>query len=310
MNRKILEEALTSCGIGYNNQTTNAVNICCPFCNDEGYHCGVFLDNLNYHCWKCHSVGSLYELLRVVLRISYKDYLELFQSVYGEITDETIIERLKKVLNPEVEKQLKGTKEVKWPPPNTVSIEKMGSDIVVTNFLTKRNLELGFCIEKGVRIGLIGRLMNYFVVPVIEGGQVVAYQGRSMLLTAKRRKYMSEGMMGDFLYNYDEIIPDSPVAIVEGIFDCWSTRNSVASFGTNLSDTQIYKLAKLKFSEIILAWDIGNDGSDAFWVSRKVVERLRTIFGADKVKSISLPAGEDPASLGFHNMEIVLKNAH
>ena len=183
----------------------------------------------------------------------------------------------------------------------------MKDDALVIQFLAKRKMSYDFCKKMSIHIGVTGRYTNRFLIPIFYEGRVVAYQGRDM--TGKHKaKYLTEGDVSYFLYNYDKVDFSRPVAITEGVISSWAIDNSVASFTTALSDEQV-KLMKQKNPPMwVLCWDIGADGSDAFWKGRKEVKNLAGLLGSDKVAYIELPHGHDPDSLGKIRMAELLKD--
>lgn len=315
--RRVLEKILKHYDISFVNQTSNATNITCPYCKDASYHCGIFHNDYGFSCWKCKSTGYLFDLLSMIVGLSYDQYISVINdfSRLEDIEDPVdFIEKLISGSEEDEDEERHRKRVVDWPPKGTVSItyfENSSNDPMsrlVRSFVERRDLSFDLCKKYQVRIGLIGRWTMRFIVPVFEEGRVVAYQGRDITKGKLKTKYLSCGDMSNYLFNIDLIKRDEQIAIVEGVFDCWHTPNSVATFGTNLSDTQIYKLSKLCPSEIVLAWDIGEDGSDAFWPSRRVIEKLAILFG-EKVKSLSFPKGEDPGSLGYDEMKRLLATA-
>ena len=293
-------------GIDYTTSTSNAVNVCCPFCpsGDDNYHCGIFFDDFNYTCWKYKAGGSLFELLTELTGISFRDYRELMQS--GQTpTGDSALDQINNILSQEL--IVKGSpKEIIWPPYGSVKIDILKTDPLVLYFLKKRNLSIDFCINKEVRIGVIGRYIGRFIIPIYFKGAIVAYQARDMTEKADNR-YLTEGDISYFLYGLDDIDPTKPVAITEGIFDNWAVKdNVVSSFSKSLSDTQIDLMKQMNPPYWILSWDIGEDGSDAFWHARVTCNQLTGLFGSDKAVYVTLPTGTDPAELGYEKMEKIL----
>lgn len=290
--------------VSYNKQTENTINISCPYCEDTGNHCGIFLDGWNFNCWKCGASGTLYNFLRDEYNLTYDKYIEMMKTATSTEEEKSPVESIAAILEKPKEGKKDKNKKVSWPPPGCVPISQLSNDLFVHKFIESRNCDLPFCIEKDVYIGLTSKNVGRFVIPVIEKGVVVAYQGRDMT-NRSRSKYLSEGAMSNYLYEIDAIQEDSLVAVVEGIFDCWGTPNSVATFGTSFSIVQISKLLKKNPKEVVLAWDISEDGSDAYWKMRKLKDTISAAFSV--VSYVELPKDKDPGDLGMVQMENIIK---
>jgi len=235
--------------------------------------------------------------------MTWSDY-NMVMLGYPSFTDVPAKVQIEKLVNGEEE--VKEIKIVSWPPSGfSVPIKSMAYDTFLRAFLQRRRLSLDFCADMGVRIGLTGKLTNRFLMPVFEDGKVVAYQGRDMSESSDMKYYSSDNM-SLYLYGYDDVRREEKIVIVEGIFDSWRVDNSVATFGTNISSTQLKKLFDLRPAEIVLAWDIGEDGSDAYWVAYKKMKELSDLFGCGVVSMLTLPVGKDPDDLGEARMKELL----
>jgi len=305
--REELVRILNYFDISYSVQTRNALNIACPYCDDEKSHCGVFVDNLRYSCWKCKASGTLFELLRELYNITYQEYVALLDH---ELPTEhkSALSQIKEILG-EKEGFSHMPDMVEWPPEGTVPITKMKEDALTSDFLKQRHLDWRLCDDMGVRVGVVGRYTARFLIPVISENTVVAYQARDMT-GQYDAKYLSEGEVSYYLYNIDNVDTTKPIPITEGVISSWFTDyNAVASFTTALSPHQINLMLSKDPPYWVLCWDIGEDGSDAFWKARPAMQNLSGQFGPGKVKYVTLPPGKDPADLGRDKMQYLLKRA-
>lgn len=305
--RELITRTLTFLDIPYGQNTRKALNIDCPYCDDSGQHCGVFIDgHHNFTCWKCKTSGSFYDLLTEICNITWGEYLSLM-SGDPVPTGRTAMDEINDVLNKEDVEEV--ARKITWPPEGTIEISKMHDDRLVTRFMQQRDLYFQDCADFDVRIGLSGRYMNRFIIPVKFAGEIVAFQARDMTGNADA-KYLTEGDVSYFLYGIDDVDPHKPVSLTEGIFDTWSIyHNSVSCFSTSLSSEQINLMLLINPPFWFLVWDVGDDGSDAYWKARKVMQELRGLFGPEKVVLVELPAGEDPDSLGHDKMQDILREA-
>jgi hypothetical protein len=298
-----LETILKFYEIPYVQITRNALNTQCPFCDDEKMHLGMFY-SLNFSCWKCKASGGLFDFLHQLRGVSWPEYKSLLLNNTIPVDNISAIEQIQNILVQKVKKE--EVKDIQWPPAGSVEIKKVKDDLLVKSFLAKRKFDLQFCIDKQIRIGIAGRYTGRFIIPVYFLDKVVAYQARDMIGQSPA-KYLSEGLVSNFVYNIDHINPGKPVGITEGVFSSWSVENSIATFSTALSEKQINLMRSIDAVSWILCWDIGEDGSDAYWKARPVLHQLCSIFGSSKIGYITLPRGEDPDTLGKEKMKELLK---
>jgi len=306
-NREKLERLLEYLDIKFESKTRIALNIDCPYCpDDEGQHLGLFLDKLTFSCWKCKTGGSLFDVINELSGITREDFDEFFDSS-RPLDEKSVLSQIKDIVNGKEDVEFAPARDVQWPPPGSVSLAKY-ADPQALQFLETRGISYDFAIQHDVWIGMSGRYTGRFIIPVIFEGVVVAFQARDM--TGKSdAKYLTEGDISYFLYNFDNVDESKPVAVTEGIFDCWVCDNGVASFTAALSHEQICLMLEKDPPYWILAWDIGEDGSDAYWKSKKVLKELLVIFGGEKINYVTLPAGEDLSSLGSAKVKEILENS-
>lgn len=305
-NYQALREILIHFEIAFRKVTRNALNINCPFCPaDENYHCGIFFSSLTFNCWKCGAQGTLYDLLSHVYEINYQQYLELVKRTHT-IYEKSTLDQINSIIEGETEES-PDVRKVAWPPEGSMFIGKWKDDPLVVRFLKKRKLSLDLCVKQLVHIGIAGRYVGRFLIPIFFGGKVVAFQGRDMADNPKAPRYLTEGNVSNYLYNFDELDCDKPVVITEGIFDAWAVRNnSTSTFSASCSNVQLDLMRVVNPPKWILCWDIGEDGSDAFWKSRALIGELEALFGSGKVGYVQLPRGEDASSLGHQRITEIL----
>jgi DNA primase len=307
-NREKAEKVLDYLEIRYETPTRNALNVQCPFCDDESAHCGIFLDRLTFSCWKCKASGSFFALVHEHSNIDVTTYKDIIGSDFKP-QEKSTVDIIADIVKGEDSQFTEGRASVEWPPKGTVPVSKMRDDYQVQAFIKKRGFDklyenrngYQFAAEEGVRIGVTGRYAGRFIVPVYNEGVIVAYQARDMVGKAEA-KYLSEGDVSFWLYNIDRVDGSKPIAITEGIFDTWAVEaagfHSVASFTTGLSDQQIQMMLDKDPPYWILCWDMGSDGSDAFWKGRVMAKNLSAQFGPGKMRAVELPPGEDIGSVG------------
>lgn len=92
------------------------------------------------------------------------------------------------------------------------------------------------------------------IVPFFHQGKIIFYQGRDLLDSESRQKYLSASIpKGNVMYGMDEIHrnTDDPLYVVEGFFDAYHL-NGVAVLGNELSPEQIKILNRTPRKKIAL----------------------------------------------------------
>ena len=305
-NREKLLRILQHFDITHQYATRNAVNVQCPFCDDGEYHRGVYLDNFKSSCWKCKISVDLLELLNGYVTLSFDEFTRVMEGErMGD--EQSPLDQIQSIITRTMVSTTTPPREVEWPPQGTMPLSKLKHDPLVEQFLTKRKFDFDEWVAKDVRIGVVGRYAGRFIFPVLFRKKVVAYQARDMTGRSPA-KYLTEGDVSNFLYNFDNIVPSTQLCIAEGIFS--GTRiggNFSCTFSTSLSDTQILLLQELKPDPLVLCWDIGADGSDAFFKARAAMSRLSTHF--PNMFWVPLPPGHDPDSLGTNTMRNLIQDS-
>lgn len=309
-NRSCLEYVLKYYNIAFTDrQRHGCLNVDCPYCeSDEGKHLGIFYDTskFNFSCLRCKTSGFLFDFLNHLTGISWQDYEELLDS-QRPLVEQTALEQIQTIIDGEPEEISKQPRRIQWPPDGTIFIEKMSEDLTVKWFLKSRNIALADCIQREVRIGIMGRWTGRFIFPVYYQNRVVAFQGRDMTGKSEPR-YLTQGDVSNYVYNIEGVHPDRFTVITEGVLNAWAVGdNAVATFSAALSSQQIQHMIRAKTPYWIFCWDIASDGSDAFWKGRAAVQYLSSILGAGRVGYVELPPGQDAASLGREKIWQILK---
>ena len=98
--------------------------------------------------------------------------------------------------------------------------------------------------------------------PVLFNGEYVGWQLRYLpgtwngdRMISRKMKYIHVFSKGNYLYNYDNACQYSSVVLVEGIKKALKIGNAVASWGKNLTSTQIQLLQRWKYITILLDGD-------------------------------------------------------
>jgi 5S rRNA maturation endonuclease (ribonuclease M5) len=246
-----------------------AVN--CPFCidgryrfyvlteeDDEGHAAGTGYCH-NDGCGS-HSFLDLYTLKENCSRS------EAFEQLYSENPEPRygkLSEALEEyVLSESVEKQ-KVDGPVVWPTHYHAlwGLTAEQWELATPTYMKERKITQEMCEVYGLGYCTGGYWVNRMIIPIYQGGKLVAYQGRAMY-ACKEKKYLFNmgANIGSYLYNLDLVPPEFNSAIlVEGVFDVWGVvragfPNAIASFGKHLTRTGRSKLIS-RFQKVYLLWD-------------------------------------------------------
>lgn len=145
---------------------------------------------------------------------------------------------------------------------------------------TIKRWKLGYCDN--------GRYAGRVIIPVDTDG-LSGFVARDMTGNARQKYLNPVALQSLLLFGYDELVPDSPVVLVEGVFDAmrlWSYGiQAVAYFGSEPKAPQISLLHRRAIKEVIAMPDPDALVKAHNWVAKLVPEfevvRLASIQGAD-----------------------------
>jgi len=262
------------------------VGVCCPWCEDEGYHLGVFLDGGNFNCWKCSQTGSLRKLVfKITGRTLVPDHAE---SVADQIKG--LFDNRKPPSRP-----TRNT-EVPEQPPGCIPIEEAVKKPNVQRFLQKRNSpELVYNLQ---RFGCsycdhpFPPWTQRFIIPVVENGDLKGWSGRDV--SGLRKSPWRHDLCEDgILYGLaQKTLYQDRLVIVEGVFDAWTASPfGVATLGSYFNELHLRKVLEAEPCEVVVAWD-----GDVLEKAIRLAEELAPLFPIVKVPRMEV--GEDPNSIG------------
>ena len=228
------------------------INICCPYCEDELFHCGIHETELFFKCLVCGKGGSWYKLVSEKLSRMYPrvDWHSLKQSKYQTRytdTKEYLPKELAELTRPMLD--------------TDITTYQYLTEIPFDDELESKHRPRGFepSLIAGINPGVgLGKLSGY--VTFTSGQNLIA---RNYCNNSKPRWFKS---INDGIYIYGaefvrEIQPDW-LAITEGIFDTLSVPygHGLAILGSMTSVGWISKLIEsipTKTKSVLLLLDKG-----------------------------------------------------
>ncbi len=236
------------------NVSSGWVEINCPFCDDPSKHCGINLDSLLFHCWRCGAKGDLVKLARELLNLSYKEVVDVLKK-YDYYDDE----------KPKFELEIERERKLLLPK-GLVSMKEKDHKLV-RKYLESRNYDPDYLYETYNLMRIepfhIGNWKFRVMIPVVMNGKTVTMVGMDVI-----RKYEEvpkyRNLPNDFslipvkkcLYNIDTVKKGGCCIIVEGVTDVWRLgEGSIAIFGKQMTMEQIRLLKQKVLSNIVIILD-------------------------------------------------------
>lgn len=163
----------------------------------------------------------------------------------------------------------------------------------IPTYLTKvRRLKKSTIKRWGIGFCRKGDYASRVVVPVRCAGETT-FVARATVADAVKYKNPQSADSGRVLFGYDELVPDKPVVVVEGVFDAmrlWSWgHQAVATLHLGVSDRQALLLERCGSRPVILMPDAS---AVLDWAKQapRLIHRLPSLLLA------SLPAGDPDSS--------------
>lgn len=268
----------------------------CPFCITRGYgtdtkqHLYVNMDKGLFLCFRCSEGGRLTKLYH---------YLKIpVGHVLPEPTSRGSLDAVISQLSVSLVTDLPDQTILEFPCP----VVPAWSVPEVRAYLQSRGVSESDSKAYSLQSGnFFGCERIFFPVYRPWTKDLIYWTGRKFLAGDEEKKDVlryttPKGAKKNLLYGMDVVVqqPGYPdhVIITEGPMSAIAAgRKAVATLGKNVSDFQVELLTKYGFSEYIVAFD-----GDASPASMSLCERL--LLRGCRVSMVSLPMGEDPASVG------------
>ncbi len=245
-------------------------SVYCEMCGDGGrtkgprggWHFGG--DNILYHCFNLNCDGSFNHTREQPFSA---DMWEIFKSFDVDIP------RLKKIINEyQLKHNYKSTKvertktKLKYlkVPDYFIPVKKSGNIIAqrAIKYLESRNVnykDYQFYISSGVtnmgiqHTSIARSLLNRVIIPFMHNSNMIYYQARSLIKTAKNKYINANISKTNIIYGMDELYKNihKPLFVTEGFFDAYQL-NGVSVQENRLSPEQIKILSQSPRTKIIV----------------------------------------------------------
>lgn len=243
-------------GIEYVQAANGWINLPCPICYRGDGKFGLGWNGSGFHCFRCGKLDRL-DVLKLLLNTGTAETLQTLSRYQGDIIPaSTRFNASSGVLD--------GVTRVKLPYGTSELKERH------RQYLTSRNFDPDKLTSewelKGT--GPIGPFAHRIIIPVIQNGKPVSFQGRDITGKAKS-KYKScpdsESVIPikSCLYGLDKVTGDS-VIVTEGPTKVWRLcSGSVCTFGAAATSSQVKMLKRFRRVFILFDEDeAGAEGAD------------------------------------------------
>jgi len=299
-----IEQFLINNNIGYKTSGKNVskgeYSICCPFCGEAKFHCGINPSKGLFHCWKCGEKGNLVKIVAKIKNVSFIESKEIIRPT-SELRQ--VLEERSKIIEEPIVIQNKDFKL----PLHTYRFRKDKTDLwQETAFLflrQKYGLTWNDVEQADLRYCVYGKWKNSIIIPVYKDKKLINFLGRCWDKNSKVRYNICPNEKAvlnihNTLYNIDSIkIGQDLLVLVEGVFDCLKVglNIAVASFGTEVSQEQRNLLIGLKPKKLIILADNDLNNPNTIKKAQKLCDYLSPF---SIIKCIKVPfKGKDPADL-------------
>ena len=234
-------------GRSYNNGSENLFR--CPYCRHHKKKLSVNLDKGFWKCWICNKSGrNIYTLVK-----KFGSSSDAYS--WQKFDNSVEINRFEDIFFAKKEEKVK---EIISLPAEFKTLTSRNLPITAhqpLNYLKKRGItrdiilkwKLGYCLE--------GEYKNRIVVPSFdENGELNYFVARTFV--DDYLKYKNPRVSKDIIFNELALNWDEDVTLVEGVFDCFKSQNSIPLLGSSLKENScIFEKIMLKSRKVYFALD-------------------------------------------------------
>jgi len=247
----------------------------CPFHEDKNPSMFVHVEKGVYNCFSCGAKGTIASLYHDLTGNSlYKD-LNIPTDEFSRFAKHT-------AYAPEAEDHSKLDREISITIQSPVVNVRESADAV--RYLRRRGVTFDVAdsmqmayMESGRINGTVYR--KRLLIPIYDNGNLISVEGRDVTGNQSRKVLYPKDSSVNTLYDLDNINPEKPLYVVEGLFDLAVLRtdpyfaNSTAIFGAQVTRRQLWLLNQ--YDHLVLIPDNDKAGRNT---TRKLIEELDRPF--------------------------------
>lgn len=288
----------------------NKLRACCKI--HEGDDPTAFVIDMDLGLWSCHTGGcgngDIFHLVQKLEGVGFPVAVHKVADVLGiDIASLEIVARTQ-TEKKELEAFKKAVKQLQ-----VVDLPEYVPDATVKRVTAFKEFNLSTIEHFGLVLfeTFVGTnssdepvtLKDRIAFPIKKDGKIIGY---SLRATQKNQypKWLHQPThikTGQLLYNFDEVIGEPEVVVVEGITDVWAYYEigvpAVATYGAKISEHQMRLLLQLG-SDLVFSFDGDEAGQSAM---KKAYELFHK---TSNIKFIHLPQGCDPENITREELTI------
>lgn len=241
----------------------------CPICGDskkssrkKRFHLEYLQDeNVTWHCFNCDESGSFYDIYAFVHGITSEQAYAKFNKYNKNLAERLNKKKFSGVKNILIDKK---KKDFTYILDDCISVEdsvegyiKETYHKILSDFMEERK------INRNVYIAYKGRFKGRIIIPVMEDGKIVYFQGRSVI-EGLEPKYLNPSVYkGNIVLNRDIFDREKYVIVTEGLLDADSVgQQGTSILGKELTVEFIKEIQKHTEIGTVVALDNDTDGKE------------------------------------------------
>lgn len=276
------------------------LNFCCPFCLkrrgsvDNNYHLYVnplvVRNNIKgwYYCHRCFSRGKISDIVNVDNILNYvqlSNYDKVLTNIRNSVLEDSATKTSENIVLPlDYTHCFNGTEAFEYLESRNISKETISKYNIGFGYKDLRTISS----EERPKYAGNGRI----IFPDYDNcGKLNYWVARTYKNHKCKYKNPPNSNSRDKIYNLSRAMRYDEVIITEGVISCISAgNNAVATYGKNVTQDQIIKLANCKFKKYYVSLD-GDALKEAIDVAKSLTAR------GCEVWVTLLPLDKDPASV-------------
>lgn len=234
-------------GRPFNNGAENLYT--CPYCRHHKKKLSINVEKNVWKCWICNKSGR--NLFSLVKKFGSRENISSWQKFSNFVE----ISRFEDVFSTKKEEKVK---QIVTLPEEFRTLTSKNLPLTAKqplNYLRKRGITRDVILKWKLGYCLSGEYRNRIIVPSFdEEGELNYFIARTF--TDDYMKYKNPPVSKDIVFNELMIDWDEDITLVEGVFDCFKSQNSIPLLGSSLNENScIFQKIMLKSRKVYFALD-------------------------------------------------------